>query len=490
MKDWLSIGEFSQRTGFSSKALKVYEEKGLLKPHARSESHYRYYSVDQIAIAGRIQHYKKLGFSLEQIKAILRETDTQTLKELLESRLRESRQSQALLSVQIKMLESLLTSLNQGNELTHEQRSQIMESLIQSSVSNLKRRGVVPDDAVFSSLSREVAQFSPELEKLIPDLQKLLHYAQSKDLLLGPGRGTSLASMVLFGEGYSPFNPLRFGLMPELFSLTRHIWLDVEYSNHEELGRICDEVNNRTELDVVAFRCPALDIFKEMRQQIGQVHFDSFSDNDPMILQAPLRTGARGLWDIEWSPDFDAFRRMTPENQKKYAVDAGYLMDWLGKNGIHSAMDFMNISLLAYFTGIEKLDEYRQGVCPPTLPELKETNGMLLYREDWLRIFMRLTGFGVFQAVEAFRAIQKGQTEALEGVGDTKIRELLQEKSQTVFLKSHMVRSWWYYKRTAILKSLWQEQYLAVLDRWEQRNGCVWQEFGYKRDDGSFHLKA
>jgi DNA-binding transcriptional MerR regulator len=89
MKDWLSIGDFSKQTGFSNKALRLYEDKGLLVPHARSENQYRYYQAEQIQIAKKIRYYKDLGFSLDQIKTILQKISEDTLKEFLEARLQE-----------------------------------------------------------------------------------------------------------------------------------------------------------------------------------------------------------------------------------------------------------------------------------------------------------------------------------------------------------------------------------------------------------------
>jgi hypothetical protein len=108
---------------------------------------------------------------------------------------------------------------------------------------------------------------------------------------------------------------------------------------------------------------------------------------------------------------------------------------------------------------------------------------------------MRLTGCNLTEAIEAHKVFaNKIQTSAgeslLSRVLNSKIRDLLIKEAPKVFLKSHMVRSWWYYKRTAILKSLWTDFYLKTIGQWEQKNGIIWQEFGYKRPDGSLFLKA
>lgn len=78
----------------------------------------------------------------------------------------------------------------------------------------------------------------------------------------------------------------------------------------------------------------------------------------------------------------------------------------------------------------------------------------------------------------------------LKDIKDQNVRQELFEAIPKIFNKSHAVGSWWYYKRTAILKSLWPEQYLDAIQKWEDKNQMIWQEFGYKKDKNSFYLKA
>lgn len=67
-----SIGEFSQVARVSVKALRLYHERGLLRPDfIDPESGYRYYSVDQIYETQVIRMLKDIGFSLSEIKEVL-----------------------------------------------------------------------------------------------------------------------------------------------------------------------------------------------------------------------------------------------------------------------------------------------------------------------------------------------------------------------------------------------------------------------------------
>ena len=68
------IGDFSRMSQVSVKALRHYDDVGLLEPaHVDEESGYRYYTADQLALLNRILALKDLGFSLEQIARLLRE---------------------------------------------------------------------------------------------------------------------------------------------------------------------------------------------------------------------------------------------------------------------------------------------------------------------------------------------------------------------------------------------------------------------------------
>lgn len=68
----LRIGDFSQLAQVSIRALRIYDEMGLLKPvRVDKFNGYRYYETDQLPRLNRILALKDLGFSLEQISHLL-----------------------------------------------------------------------------------------------------------------------------------------------------------------------------------------------------------------------------------------------------------------------------------------------------------------------------------------------------------------------------------------------------------------------------------
>ena len=65
------IAEFSELTGISRKALRIYEEKEILVPHRNPDNSYRFYYQDDLQAASEIKKLKNLGFTLEKIKEVL-----------------------------------------------------------------------------------------------------------------------------------------------------------------------------------------------------------------------------------------------------------------------------------------------------------------------------------------------------------------------------------------------------------------------------------
>ena len=73
----LKIGDFSRLSRVSVKALRYYDEIGLLKPvQVDRFTGYRYYSADQLPRLNRIVTLKDLGLSLEEVSQLLDESLT------------------------------------------------------------------------------------------------------------------------------------------------------------------------------------------------------------------------------------------------------------------------------------------------------------------------------------------------------------------------------------------------------------------------------
>ncbi len=67
---FLNASDAAQRLGVSAKALRLYEERGLLSP-VRTAAGWRTYGPEQLRIAGEIAALRGLGFSLGQVARVL-----------------------------------------------------------------------------------------------------------------------------------------------------------------------------------------------------------------------------------------------------------------------------------------------------------------------------------------------------------------------------------------------------------------------------------
>lgn len=67
----LKIGELAKRTGLTIRALRHYDEIGVLTPSGRSEGGYRLYDRNDVAKLYRIQVLRRLDISLAEIQKIL-----------------------------------------------------------------------------------------------------------------------------------------------------------------------------------------------------------------------------------------------------------------------------------------------------------------------------------------------------------------------------------------------------------------------------------
>ena len=101
----IKIGEFSKLVQVPVATLRYYDQLGLLKPvEVDPWSGYRFYSVGQLPRLHRILALKGLGFTLEQIGAVLDEGLTpEQIRGML--RLRHAQLSQHLAEVQGQLLD-------------------------------------------------------------------------------------------------------------------------------------------------------------------------------------------------------------------------------------------------------------------------------------------------------------------------------------------------------------------------------------------------
>lgn len=69
------IGVMAERTGLSPEGIRFYESEGLLPAPARTEGRRRIYSLAHLKRLAFIRRARELGFSLDEVRALLRLAD-------------------------------------------------------------------------------------------------------------------------------------------------------------------------------------------------------------------------------------------------------------------------------------------------------------------------------------------------------------------------------------------------------------------------------
>jgi MerR family mercuric resistance operon transcriptional regulator len=71
----LTIGTLSERTGCHIETIRYYERIGLMPRTARTEGGHRLYGEDHVKRLGFIRRSRELGFTLDQVRTLLRLVD-------------------------------------------------------------------------------------------------------------------------------------------------------------------------------------------------------------------------------------------------------------------------------------------------------------------------------------------------------------------------------------------------------------------------------
>ena len=113
-----SIGDFARLGGVSVRALRYYEEAGLLAPAAvDSTTGYRSYSAHQLPRLHRIVALKDLGLSIRQLAPLLDELSAEQLRGMLVRKRAELQEQLAEDQARLDRVESRLRHIERENEM-------------------------------------------------------------------------------------------------------------------------------------------------------------------------------------------------------------------------------------------------------------------------------------------------------------------------------------------------------------------------------------
>ena len=109
------IHEVCERCHLSRKAIRLYEEKGLLHPDRIQGN--RMYNKEDVVRLQCISYYRGLGFSLEQIQQLLHGSSEKCLKELLMTQKKQLNQKLEEKQEQLRAVNNVIHAIRQHEEL-------------------------------------------------------------------------------------------------------------------------------------------------------------------------------------------------------------------------------------------------------------------------------------------------------------------------------------------------------------------------------------
>ena len=167
------IGDFSRLSLVSVKALRYYDELGLLKPARVDEfTGYRYYSASQLTRLNRILAMKDMDLSLEQIALLLdKELTPDQIRGMLRLKQVELRQQLVEGQARLARIEAWLQAFEQ--EVTMPAYDVVLKKVAPLQVAQL--RGVAPS----------MEQIGPTLDRLFD--QVMGYISQHGATPVGPG---------------------------------------------------------------------------------------------------------------------------------------------------------------------------------------------------------------------------------------------------------------------------------------------------------------
>ena len=125
--EWLTAAECALRTGLTVRALRVYENYGLITP-SRSAAGWRHYGARELLKLNEIGLLKVLGLTLNQIRDLTRRPSSPTLRQLLERQLDTWKHRRAEAERGQTVAEAALMQLQAGRSLSVEELCSLIRS--------------------------------------------------------------------------------------------------------------------------------------------------------------------------------------------------------------------------------------------------------------------------------------------------------------------------------------------------------------------------
>jgi effector-binding domain-containing protein len=183
--EMISISRFSLMTRLTQKALRIYDEKGILIPQEKNKiTGYRYYSISQIETGLKIKSLVMIGLTLEEIACFLTAEENNDTKEI-----------ERILSIQLKKIRQEKQHLAGIERFLLKKKTEVIEMINEKPT--IKK---IPEMRVVCI--REKGRFDTTTTKLISILCELLRHPENKKNVTVTGPVMSLC----YDEDYKETN--------------------------------------------------------------------------------------------------------------------------------------------------------------------------------------------------------------------------------------------------------------------------------------------
>jgi DNA-binding transcriptional MerR regulator len=235
-----SIGEISERTGISIRTLRYYDEIGLLVPQKNPTSGHRIYNHQDIQTLQKILSLKFLGYSLDNITALLQQSSfTVDLNDTLSLHLKALEEEKVQIEQSMNAIKRIIHLLKEEGEV----ESNLLLSLIsgwhtediqkkwidQHELTDVMKALSEKSEEEKNTLNQNFVQLSKELKQLYgkpvddPKVQKMVAaYLEAAFSFLGEDLIHQLAEADVEEAELQEFE----GMMPSPFTEDEQKWLD------------------------------------------------------------------------------------------------------------------------------------------------------------------------------------------------------------------------------------------------------------------------
>jgi len=153
----MNIKQFSEKTGLTPRAIRFYEEKGILKANRDSSNQYRTYNQEHIVVAKKIDQFRQLGFSVNEIAAMLKSSPSLSIESVnknIKANLKKLHQEKEATEKKIQQTEALLDATVSEDSLSSRQK-EMFQSMAYTSLQDwslkyvdscLKRKSIGSDE--------------------------------------------------------------------------------------------------------------------------------------------------------------------------------------------------------------------------------------------------------------------------------------------------------------------------------------------------------